>query len=229
MFLYRKKAATSTTNNTHKYYKNMQRNILCFSKHFFYAILPSFYAAILNEKDMEMARTKRGPNDPTIIKKYANRRLYDTGRSSYVTLDDLCEMVKEGHDFVVQDAKSGEDLTRSVLTQIIVDQESKGEENLLPTSFLRNLIGFYGGETQSMVPNYLEQTMDIFVKNQERMQEQMGNMKDIFPKVPSVPNMTAMPGSEALEEMNRKNIEMFERTMKMFNPAFNADKKENNS
>jgi len=165
-----------------------------------------------------MARTKRGPNDPTIIKKYANRRLYDTGRSSYVTLDDLCDMVKEGHDFVVQDAKSGEDLTRSVLTQIIVDQESKGEENLLPTDFLRNLIGFYGGENGNMIPNYLEQTMDIFVKNQEQMKEHMNNMQSMFPKVPGVPTM----GTDAIEEMNRKNIEMFERTMKMFNPAFNA-------
>ena len=89
-----------------------------------------------------MARAKRGQDEPTLIKKYANRRLYDTGRSSYVTLEDLCEMVKEGHDFVVQDAKSGEDLTRSVLTQIIVDQEANGEENLLPIGFLKNLIGF---------------------------------------------------------------------------------------
>lgn len=162
-----------------------------------------------------MARTKRGPNEPTIIKKYANRRLYDTGRSSYVTLDDLCEMVKEGHNFVVQDAKSGEDLTRSVLTQIIVDQESKGEENLLPTGFLRKLIGFYGGDNDGMVPNYLEQTMDIFIKNQEQMQEHMksfGGMNNMFPNTPNI------PGSEALEEMNRKNIEMFERTMQMFTP-----------
>ncbi|NCT41169.1 MAG: polyhydroxyalkanoate synthesis repressor PhaR [Alphaproteobacteria bacterium] len=174
-----------------------------------------------------MAKTKRGPNDPTIIKKYANRRLYDTGRSSYVTLDDLCDMVKEGHDFVVQDAKSGEDLTRSVLTQIIVDQESKGEENLLPTDFLRNLIGFYGGENGSMIPNYLEQTMDIFVKNQEQMKEHMSSMQSMFPKVPGVPKMTAMPGGEAIEEMNRKNIEMFERTMKMFNPSYNAKENEN--
>ena len=170
-----------------------------------------------------MTRTKRGPNDPTIIKKYANRRLYDTGRSSYVTLDDLCDMVKEGHDFVVQDAKSGEDLTRSVLTQIIVDQETKGEENLLPTDFLRKLIGFYGGENGSMVPNYLQQTMDIFVKNQEQMQEHMNNMQNMFPKVPGVPNMGNMPGTEAIEEMNRKNMEMFERTMKMFNPAFSGN------
>ncbi|MFK7839239.1 MAG: polyhydroxyalkanoate synthesis repressor PhaR [Bdellovibrionales bacterium] len=176
-----------------------------------------------------MARTKRGPNDPTIIKKYANRRLYDTGRSSYVTLDDLCDMVKEGHDFVVQDAKSGEDLTRSVLTQIIVDQENKGEDNLLPTDFLRKLIGFYGGENGSIIQNYLEQSMDMFVKNQEQMQEHMNNMQNMFPTVPGVPNINNMPGSDAIEEMNRKNLEMFERTMKMFNPAYsnNAQEKEN--
>ena len=117
-----------------------------------------------------MAKAKNGHDEPTVIKKYANRRLYDTGRSSYVTLDDLCEMVKDGIDFVVYDAKSGDDITRSVLTQIIVDQESKGE-NLLPTGFLKNLIGFYGDNIQPLVPNYLEQTLDAFVKNQEQMRE----------------------------------------------------------
>ncbi|MGB0719569.1 MAG: polyhydroxyalkanoate synthesis repressor PhaR [Bdellovibrionales bacterium] len=180
-----------------------------------------------------MARTRRGKDEPTIIKKYANRRLYDTGRSSYVTLDDLCEMVQEGHEFVVQDAKTAEDITRSVLTQIIVDQESKDGEGLLPTSFLRKLIGFYGDSIQGFVPNYLEQTMDIFITNQERVREQvnkslegMSSMQNMMPKVPGVPNMTSMPkvpGTKALEEINRKNIEMFERTMKMFAPfAANA-------
>lgn len=161
-----------------------------------------------------MARTKRQPGEPTVIKKYANRRLYDTGRSSYVTLEDLCEMVKEGHDFVVKDAKTGEDLTRSVLTQIILDQESKGEDNLLPTSFLRNLISFYGDSVQQVVPNYLETTLDMFVKNQERVREQInksfegiGNVQGMFPGTPS-----------SIEELNRKNMEMFERTMKMFSP-----------
>jgi len=165
-----------------------------------------------------MAKSGTG-DDTVIIKKYANRRLYDTGRSSYVTLDDLCEMVKEGHDFVVYDAKSGNDITRSVLTQIIVDQESKGE-NLLPTGFLKNLIGFYGDNIQPLVPNYLEQTLDAFVKNQEQMREQinksfqgMNNMQGMFPPV---------PGAENLEEMSRKNMEMFESTMKMFMP-FNMD------
>lgn len=155
-----------------------------------------------------MSRVRRGRDEPTIIKKYANRRLYDTGRSSYVTLDDLCEMVKEGHDFVVQDAKTAEDITQSVLTQIIVEQESRGQ-NLLPTNFLRKLIGFYGGDGQSAVPNYLEQTMDIFSKNQEAFQEQVNK---------SLKGINMFPGTGSLEELNRKNIEMFERTMKMFAP-----------
>ncbi|HRQ60210.1 MAG TPA: polyhydroxyalkanoate synthesis repressor PhaR [Alphaproteobacteria bacterium] len=160
-----------------------------------------------------MSRVRRGRDEPTIIKKYANRRLYDTGRSSYVTLDDLCEMVKEGHDFVVQDAKTGEDISQSVLTQIIVEQESRGGQSLLPTSFLRKLISFYGGDAQSAVPNYLEQTMDFFTKNQEVFQEQINkSLKGMNMGV----NM--FPGGTSLEEMNRKNMEMFERTMKMFTP-----------
>ena len=160
-----------------------------------------------------MARTKRGPNDPIIIKKYANRRLYDTGRSSYVTLDDLCEMIKEGHDFVVQDAKSGQDITRAVLTQIIVEQESRSGQNLLPTNFLRTLIGFYGDNVQGIVPNYLEQTLDLFVNNQERVREQVNKS---FEGMRSIDGM--FPGSAALDELNRKNMAMFERTMKMFTP-----------
>ena len=164
-----------------------------------------------------MAKTRRGKDEPTVIKKYANRRLYDTGRSSYVTLDDLCEMVKENHDFVVYDAKSGEDITHSVLTQIIVEQESNGQQNLLPTNFLRNLIAFYGDNLQGMVPNYLESTFDIFVKNQERMREQINKS---FEGMNSMTGMTGMfPGTpSSLEEMKRQNMAMFERTMKMFNP-----------
>ncbi|MCB1650503.1 MAG: polyhydroxyalkanoate synthesis repressor PhaR [Alphaproteobacteria bacterium] len=163
-----------------------------------------------------MTKRRNGRDEPTVIKKYANRRLYDTGRSSYITLDDLCEMVQEGHDFVVYDAKSGEDLTRSVLTQIIVDQEAKGE-NLLPTGFLKNLIGFYGDNIQSIIPNYLEQTLEMFVKNQEQIREQFsksfedmgGNMPQMFPNMPSAADF---------EEMSRKNMEMFESAMKMFTP-----------
>ncbi len=174
-----------------------------------------------------MAKTKQGKDEPTVIKKYANRRLYDTGRSSYVTLDDLCEMVQEGHNFVVIDAKTGEDLTRGVLTQIIADQES-GEETLLPTNFLRTLIGFYGNSAQSVLPPYLEQTMNMFAQNQEKMQEQfsksfdgmrkMGNMDGVFPQ------------SSALEDITRKNMEMFESAMKMMPPFnmgyMNSDKSE---
>ena len=165
-----------------------------------------------------MGRTRRGPDEPTIIKKYANRRLYDTGRSSYVTLDDLCEMVQEGHDFVVQDAKSGADLTRSVLTQIIVEQESRGQ-NLLPTNFLRQLIGFYGDNIQSVVPNYLEHTLDIFTKNQEQIRENINKSIEGMPPMPAMGNMgvfSKMPTS--LEEINKRNIDMFQRTMKMFTP-----------
>lgn len=154
-----------------------------------------------------MTTGKKPQDKPTVIKKYANRRLYDTGRSSYVTLDDLCEMVKEGHDFVVYDAKTGEDLTRSVLTQIIVDQESKGE-NLLPIPFLRQLIGFYGDSIQSIVPNYLEQTFDAFTKNQEQFRSQMSK---------SLEGIMSNPMS-TLEEMGRKNMEMFENTMRAWAP-----------
>ena len=162
-----------------------------------------------------MSKTRTGKDEPTVIKKYANRRLYDTGRSSYITLDDLCEMVKDGYDFVVYDAKSGDDITHSVLTQIIVDQESKGE-NMLPTSFLKNLIGFYGDNIQSIVPNYLEQTLDAFVKNQEQIREHLN--KSIEGMGGTVPGMFPMPGTADLEEMQRKNMEMFESAMKMWAP-----------
>jgi len=162
-----------------------------------------------------MAKEKTGKDEPTIIKKYANRRLYDTGRSSYVTLDDLCEMVQEERNFVVIEAKTGKDITRSVLTQIIADQESS-DETLLPTNFLRTLIGFYGNNMQSMLPSYLEQTMNVFAQNQENLQEQinksfegMRHMEGIFPQ------------NNNLEELTRKNMEMFEKAMKMM-PPFNV-------
>ncbi len=161
-----------------------------------------------------MSSSSNGKSNPTIIKKYANRRLYDTGRSSYVTLDDLCEMVQENRDFVVLDAKSGDDITRSVLTQIIADQESK-DETLLPTNFMRTLISFYGNNARAMLPSYLEQTMNVFAQNQERFQEQinksfegMRSMEGLFPQPKNI------------EEMTRKNMEMFEKAMKMM-PPFN--------
>ncbi|MGB4057035.1 MAG: polyhydroxyalkanoate synthesis repressor PhaR [Alphaproteobacteria bacterium] len=170
-----------------------------------------------------MPKTKQGSEEPTVIKKYANRRLYDTGRSSYVTLDDLCEMVKDGYDFVVYDAKSGDDITRSVLTQIIAEKETTGGQSMLPTGFLRKLIGFYGDGVQPFIPNYLETTIDLFAKNQERLREQMSKsfqgLQGMNP-MSMASNMTGMKGMfpPAIEEMNRQNMAMFERTMKMFNP-----------
>ena len=153
-----------------------------------------------------MATARKKPDEPTVIKKYANRRLYDTGRSSYVTLEDLCEMVKEGHDFVVYDAKSGDDLTRSVLTQIIVDQESVSGQSLLPIGFLRQLIGFYGDNIGSLVPNYLEQTLQTFATNQEQLRQQINkSIEGMFP----IPN---------LEEINKQNMAMFENAMRVFRP-----------
>ncbi len=120
-----------------------------------------------------MARSKSGGESGTIvIKKYANRRLYDTETSSYITLELLSQMTREGRDFVVVDAKSGEDITHSVLTQIIMEEEQRGE-NLLPVSFLRQLISLYGDSMQSMVPQYLEASMEAFRKNQQQFQEAM--------------------------------------------------------
>jgi len=141
---------------------------------------------------------------PVVIKKYANRRLYNTATSSYVTLDHLCQMVKEGTDFVVYDAKTGEDITRSVLTQIIVEEESKGQ-NLLPISFLRQLIGFYGDSLQSVVPQYLEHTMKSFSSNQEKMRDYL---KTTFGFNPFA----------QFEEVSKQNMAMFESAMKMFTP-----------
>lgn len=162
-----------------------------------------------------MSKAKNGKDGATIIKKYANRRLYDTGRSSYVTLDDLCEMIQEGHNFVVVDAKSGEDITRSVLAQIIVDQESESE-NLLPTNFMRTLISFYGNNVKAMVPSYLEQTLDNFVSNQERLREQISKSLEGMRSMNPMDGM--FPASGALEEITRQNMEMFERAMKMMTP-----------
>ena len=111
--------------------------------------------------------------DPIVIKKYANRRLYNTGSSSYITLDDLAAMVREGTDFTVVDAKSGDDITHSILTQIIVEQESSGQQ-MLPVSFLRDIIGMYGNSMQSVMPSYLEASMETFRKNREQLQDAFG-------------------------------------------------------
>jgi len=154
-----------------------------------------------------MTGAKKRDDKPTVIKKYANRRLYDTGRSSYVTLEDLCQMVKEGREFVVYDAKTNEDLTHAVLTQIIVEQESRGG-NLLPIPFLRQLIGFYGDNLQGIVPNYLQQSLEAFTTNQEQFRDQINK---------SLGGMMINPVS-AMEEINRKNMEMFENAMRAWSP-----------
>jgi polyhydroxyalkanoate synthesis repressor PhaR len=146
------------------------------------------------------------PAIPVVVKKYANRRLYNTESSSYITLDNLAQMVRAGRDFVVYDAKTGEDITRGVLTQIIVEEENKGRA-LLPTGFLRQLIGFYGDSLQSLVPRYLEQSMALFARQQEQMRRAMQqSMGSFFPF-----NM---------EEVGRQNLAMLERAMSLFAPFY---------
>ncbi|MBS0526564.1 MAG: polyhydroxyalkanoate synthesis repressor PhaR [Proteobacteria bacterium] len=152
--------------------------------------------------------TDAGPKPaPVVIKKYANRRLYNTATSAYVTLDHLSQMVKDKTDFVVYDAKTGEDITRSVLTQIIVEEESKGQ-TLLPIPFLRQLISFYGDSLQGVVPQYLEMSMTQFARNQEQMRSYMQNAFGFNP-------------FRQFESMGKQNMAMFEQAMRMFNP-FNA-------
>jgi polyhydroxyalkanoate synthesis repressor PhaR len=150
------------------------------------------------------------PAEPTVIKKYANRRLYHTGTSTYVTLEDLAVMVKKGEDFTVSDAKTGEDITRNVLTQIIFELESQeGQQNMLPVSFLRQLIGFYGHQMQGLVPSYLEHSMQMFSKEQQRFRDQMAK---------------AMSGNVvgAMQDQAKANMEMFQRAFSMFNPFAHA-------
>src|SRR6266404_1122601 len=147
---------------------------------------------------------------PVVVKKYANRRLYNTATSSYVTLEDLAKLIKEGGDFVASDAKTGEDITRSVLTQIIVEQEQKGQ-NLLPISFLRQLIGFYGDSMQFLVPGYLEQSMIAFARNQEQMRKNLQATFGIFP-------------FGQFEEMGKQNMALFERALRMLAP-YSLDEK----
>ena len=147
-------------------------------------------------------------NEPVTIKKYANRRLYDTGSSSYVTLEDLAEMVKRGQEFVVTDGKSGNDITRSVLTQIIFEQEAKEGQSLLPVSFLRQLISFYGDGMQMLVPSYLQYSIDKLTADQQKLRDQMTNMVGGEPAV--------LIG--AMEEQAKKNMAMFSQALTMFNP-----------
>jgi len=153
-------------------------------------------------------------NEPVVIKKYANRRLYNTGTSTYVTLEDLAEMVKKGEEFTVQDAKSGDDITHPVLTQIIFELENKEGQNMLPIPFLRQLISFYGDQMQQVVPSFLEQSMIAFAKEQERFRDQM---KSAIGKSP-IEMMKITTPIKAIEEQARRNIEMFQNAMRMFTP-----------
>ena len=148
-------------------------------------------------------RRKNQGRGPVVIKKYANRRLYNTQTSSYVTLDHLAAMVKEGTEFEVQDARTGEDITRSVLTQIIFEEEAKGQ-NLLPIKFLRQLIRFYGDSLQAFVPGYLDMSMDSFTKNQGAMRDRIAEALG--------------GGNQMIENLTRQNLAMFERAMQMFSP-----------
>jgi polyhydroxyalkanoate synthesis repressor PhaR len=144
--------------------------------------------------------------EPVTIKKYANRRLYNTGTSTYVTLEDLASLVKSGEDFVVYDAKTGEDITRSVLAQIIFEQENKEGQNLLPITFLRQLIRFYGDSMQMVVPRFLEASIESFTKEQEKFRQQMAQAFGVS-------------GFGPLEDQVRRNMEMFQRAFSMF-PGF---------
>jgi len=153
-------------------------------------------------KSQEKSGGKSGDSpEKIVIKKYANRRLYNTAKSSYVTLDDLSKMVRAGQDFAVYDAKTGDDITRSVLTQIIFEEEAKGH-SMLPTNFLRQIIGLYGDALQGVVPSYLEASMETFAQNQEKMRAAFGEN-------PAVSNF---------ETMARSNMEWFEQAMRMFSP-----------
>ena len=156
------------------------------------------------------AKPGKEKGDRVVIQKYANRRLYNKATSTYITLDNLAEMVRDGVDFVVYDAKTNEDITRKVLTQIIFEEENNSTEgkNLLPIQFLRQLIGFYGDNMQAFLPSYLELSLDAFSKQQEQMQAQFATGK--FPGL--------AVGGGFLEEQVRQNMLMFERAMKMFTP-----------
>jgi polyhydroxyalkanoate synthesis repressor PhaR len=155
-----------------------------------------------------MASTQEtgGPaGERVVIKKYANRRLYNTASSSYVTLEHLAEMVKQGVDFVVYDAKTNEDITRTVLTQIIFEEESQGQ-SLLPIQFLRQLIGFYGNSMQAFLPSYLELSLASFTQQQEQLRKQFSSFGQ------------TTPGVGAFDEQIRQNLVLFDRAMKMFSP-----------
>ncbi len=166
---------------------------------------------------MSQAQKKSSAEDtPIIIKKYANRRLYNTQTSVYITLDDVRTMVKEGASFVVRDAKTGEDLTRQILTQIIFEQEMSGPHSVLPIGFLKRVIEMYDDSLSEMIPHYLESSMESFVTNQEKIREYVNR------------TWTQYNPMSQLEEISRKNVEMYSQVFSMFNPfeAFFAKEKD---
>lgn len=161
----------------------------------------------MTEPVRAQSATKTADSTPVVVKKYANRRLYDTESSSYITLETLAEMVRQGRDFVVYDAKSGDDITRGVLTQIIVEEEGKGRA-MLPTGFLRQLIGFYGDSLQGLVPRYLEEAMQSFAHQQTQMRTTLEQtVGSFFPFGP-------------MDEVRRQNAAMMERAMSLFTPFY---------
>jgi polyhydroxyalkanoate synthesis repressor PhaR len=172
------------------------------------------------EKPGEATGTASSADEKQVVKvkKYANRRLYNTATSSYVTLDDLSQMVKEGIEFVVHDAKTGDDITRAVLTQIIVEEESKGGQNLLPIGFLRQLIGFYGDNLQAVVPRYLEASMQAFARNQQQFRDSMQAAFGGF-----------FPFGGQLEELSKQNMQLFQSAMNQMWAPFNAQRAEDAS
>ena len=157
-----------------------------------------------------MAKDTESQSEPVTIKKYANRRLYNTDTSTYVTLDDLAEMVRAERDFVVFDAKTGEDLTHAVLTQIIVEQESKGQ-SLLPIPFLRQLIRFYGNSIEKLVPSYLEYSLASLTNQQDRYRKQFANS-------------LGTAAFDTIQEQTRQNLVIFDKALDMFNPFAGAEK-----
>ena len=166
--------------------------------------------AISGNREIETGRHMTNPQKPITIKKYANRRLYNTGTSTYVTLEDLATMVKKGEDFAVFDAKSNEDITRSVLAQIIFEQENKDGQSLLPVAFLRQLIGFYGDSMQGLVPSFLELSMGRFAGEQQ-------NFRDHVSKAFGTQPFPAQAFG-SMDELARQNMAMFTKAMAMFNP-----------
>lgn len=168
--------------------------------------------------------TKR-PAEPVVIKKYANRRLYNTDTSMYVTLDDLYDMIKGDEDFAVVDAKTGEDLTRTVLTQIIFERESKSEVNLLPTNFLKQLIRFYDNNMQQYVPQYFDSIMHMLLENQEKIR---GFVEKSTLSTPPSGFGNYNPFSN-IENLTKQNMELFQQTMDMFTGGYNKKNQDDNS